>query len=344
MKIFTLKLKGNFHAGPKAPSDIVDICVNKLGMKSVILPQAEGALNKIKYRFKIYGMFLSSFFKGEILILQFPMYENSKILNGLFLFFLGFVRKNRTIVVIHDIDGLRYNDETILKQDVKRLNKIGYIVVHNEKMKKRLEDAGVTSKLYCLELFDYLCDKSNKNEKKLFNSQEIKIAYAGNLIEKKSPFLYQLDIAKLKYKFNLYGVGIEKNLNDKMVYKGKKEPNKLPNEIEGDLGLVWDGNFDESDEGTGFKNYTKYNNPHKLSCYLASGLPVIVWRKSAISEFVTKNNIGYVISNLYEINNLDFSDYEKKLMNVQRIKLQVRDGEYTQNVIKRIIKENNLKD
>ena len=344
MKIFTLKLNGDFNAGPKAPSDIVDICVNKFGMKSVILPQAESAFDKIKYRFKIYSVFLSNFFKGEILVLQFPMYENSKILNSLFLFFLGFVRKNKTIAIIHDIDGLRYNDEKMLKQDVKRLNKIGHIVVHNEKMKKRLEEAGVTSKLYDLELFDYLCDESNRVIEKNFDKNEIKVAYAGNLIEKKSPFLYQLNADELKYKFNLYGVGIEKDLNSKMIYMGKRKPNELPNDIEGDLGLVWDGNLDESDADNGFKNYTRYNNPHKLSCYIAAGIPVIVWKQSAVADFVIKNNIGYAVSKLYEINELDFIDYEEKQKNVQKLKVDVRNGEFTQKVINRIIDENNLKD
>ena len=54
---------------------------------------------------------------------------------------------------------------------------------------------------------------------------------------------------------------------------------------EGNLGLIWDGASDSSDEDIGMKNYTRYNNPHKLSCYMAAGLPVIVWEKSAISKF-----------------------------------------------------------
>ena len=265
------------------------------------------------------------------------MYENSKILNKLFLFFLGFARKRKTIVFIHDIDGLRYSDEKNLKQDVKRLNKIGNVVVHNLKMKEKLQNAGVTTNMYCLELFDYLCNKQTEEKERMLENNEITVAYAGNLIKEKSPFLYQLDPEKLNFRFNLYGVGIEKNLNDKMIYKGKKDPNELPNNIEGNLGLVWDGNFDESDADIGFKNYTKYNNPHKLSCYIAAGIPVIVWRNAAVAEFVKKNNIGYVVSNLYEINDLDFSDYEEKIKNVQNMKIQVRNGFYTQRVLEKIL-------
>ena len=47
--------------------------------------------------------------------------------------------------------------------------------------------------------------------------------------------------------------------------------------------------------------YLKYNNPHKLSLYMASGLPVIVWKKSAIAEFVLSNNVGIAVDSIFEI-------------------------------------------
>ena len=155
--------------------------------------------------------------------------------------------------------------------------------------------------------------------------------YAGNL--EKSDFLTALDIDRMNFEFNLYGVGATEDINCKMRYKGAFAPDDLPNILEGDLGLVWDGKLDSSDGDTGFKNYTKYNNPHKLSCYIASGLPVIVWDKSAAADFVTKNNIGYCVSDLYEINSIDFSDYDVKRDNVLKIAQMVRSGIYTKNAM-----------
>ena len=116
----------------------------------------------------------------------------------------------------------------------------------------------------------------------------------------------------MKYRINLYGVGIDKDINNKIKYLNKYSPDELPNKIVGDLGLIWDGNYDESDENEGFKNYTKYNNPHKLSCYIAAGLPVIVWEQSAVADFVNKYNIGYTIKNLYDINKINLTDYTTK--------------------------------
>ena len=87
------------------------------------------------------------------------------------------------------------------------------------------------------------------------------------------------------------------------------------------------------------KNYTKYNNPHKLSCYMAAGLPVIVWEKSAISEFVKKNNLGYTIKTLEDINNLDFSNLEELKKNVKKIQSRVVSGEYTKKVFNKVLKD-----
>ena len=189
-------------------------------------------------------------------------------------------------------------------------------------------------------VFDYLSNNFKENNKKI-NLNNIKVIYAGNLKKEKCPFIYELNEKKLKYSFNLYGLGIDKELlkkNKKINYRGSFDPENIEF-IYGDIGLVWDGHIDESDEDESFKNYTRYNNPHKLSCYIARGLPVIVWRKSAISEFVIKNNIGYTISNLYDINNLDFSDIEEKRKNAMVLSRKLRSGYYTKKIIDEIVEK-----
>ncbi len=339
MKVLTVKGNGEFTAGPKAPSDIIEILQDKYNAKSILLEKGNNAFGKIKYRLKMYNTFLASLFFGDILVIQFPMYETTNLLNKVFLFFLSAVRKNKTIALVHDIDGIRNDDMQSIKQDIDRLNKIGYVIVHNEKMRKKLQDYGLKSKTYNLELFDYLCNDETKKIKEKIDKKNVKIAYAGNLNKLKSPFIHQLDCKKMKFTLYLYGIGINNDLNEKMIYKGKKEPNDLPNEIDADLGLVWDGNYDESDSEKNMKGYTRYNNPHKLSCYIASGKPVIVWRKSAAADFVNKYNIGYTISSIYDINKLNFDDYEEKIKNIEKIKNKVRNAFYTTKVMDKLLKE-----
>ena len=40
--------------------------------------------------------------------------------------------------------------------------------------------------------------------------------------------------------------------------------------------------------------YVRYNNPHKLSLYLSSGLPVVIWENAAEAEFVKRYGLGSV--------------------------------------------------
>jgi hypothetical protein len=176
------------------------------------------------------------------------------------------------------------------------------------------------------------------SDKKVENKTIDGIAFVGNLAKEKTPFIHQLDENKMKFNLHLYGVGIDKDINSKIVYEGSFNPDELPLYINQKLGLVWDGNYDESDEDKSYKNYTKYNNPHKLSCYIASGIPVIVWEKAAVANFVKENNIGYVINNIYDINNLSFDDYETKKKNVIEISKKVRNGYYTNKVFDEILK------
>ena len=73
--------------------------------------------------------------------------------------------------------------------------------------------------------------------------------------------------------------------------------------MEGAFGLVWDGSSIDTCAGnTG--NYLRYNNPHKLSLYLAAGVPVIVWDQSAVADFVKRYGVGLCVSSLKELPHL----------------------------------------
>lgn len=208
MRILTVKGAGKFNAGPKAPSDIIEILSNKYDVKSTLLIPGKGIFGKLKYRFKIFSTIISSRVNNDVLLMQFPMYETTKFLNKLFLMALNLINKEKTIVLIHDLDSIRSEDETLKKQEIDRLLKVKYIIVHNEKMKKYLEDMGIKAKLYNLDIFDYLCDKKEnylRNEV-ILDKNNLYVAYAGNLIEAKSPYIYQLDEEKMNFTLNLYGV------------------------------------------------------------------------------------------------------------------------------------------
>lgn len=347
INVVTVKTGPNFNAGQKAPSDIVKIINNSFDSYSSFVDNfnSEEFLNKhnifyrILCRFSFLNIFLKSRIKDDVVLIQYPMDERTNFLNMVFLFNMKFLRKNKSIILIHDLDGIRYQNDNFHKQDINRLNKVEYIIAHNDIMKNRLIKDGVKSKIYTLKLFDYICNYDNELKNIPLDEDNPVIVYAGNLVKEKSPFIHELKDKDMKFKLNLYGVGIDKDISKKIIYKGKNPAEILPNKIEGNLGLIWDGRSDSDDENIGMKNYTKYNNPHKLSCYMAAGLPVIVWEKSAISNFVKNNNIGYTINKIADINKIDLSDYSIKKENVKKLQIKVRNGEYTKEVINEILKD-----
>lgn len=324
-------IKSNLNAGPKAKVDIENILHTKFGFEVKTLPLTmEICKNRLKRKIQFLKKTIYvgiNCFDADIIIVQTPFSNKISILNK---------NKNK-IAIIHDIEGLRNQNMKELKEELKFYDSCKAIVAHNPKMKNFLIENGINQeKIYTLELFDYLCDKGNENKNE-FNKKNLSVAYTGNL--DKAPFITQLEHDKMDFILNLYGMLNIDISNKKIKYKGKFLPEELPHVIEENLGLVWDGNLDESDEEESFKKYTKYNNPHKLSCYIAAEMPVIVWKKAAISELVEKYNIGYTISNVYEINNINFEDYDKKIENIKRISQKVKNGYFTEKIMKEVLKD-----
>ena len=188
----------------------------------------------------------------------------------------------------------------------------------------------------CNEVFDYLCmggtiQKAQQN----ISAGSVQVVFAGNLIREKSSFLYDLDGKKMNFRLNVYGKREELIKNGKICYRGNFSADILPSHLRGDLGLILDGGI-TSVEMDSYKNYTRYNAPHKFSCYMAACLPVIAWREAAIAEVIQKYQVGYLIDNLYEINDLDFSRYPEYRRNAQDLGEKVRSGYFTKQVFAQI--------
>ena len=195
-----------------------------------------------------------------------------------------------TVALIIDIDGLRNNDNILLEQEMKQLKKISLLVAHNTAMKERLLQQLPSSKISCIELFDYPVKISLPVVQKSGT-----VCFAGNL--NKATFVYNLNQVPATT-FFIYGpcLGVSLMSGDNVVYKGIISPDELPAKLEGSFGLVWDGNsLEEADK------YLRYNNPHKLSLYLTAGLPVIVWEQSASAAFVKLHDIGFTVKSIGEI-------------------------------------------
>lgn len=328
MKVISTYDSKQLNAGPKAKMDIENILHDKYNAEIITIPfNTNGSVfNKILNRLQKYIKCKQVERTDELVVIQFPFDGNVSYTKNI---------KNK-IGIIHDIQELRY--QKINNKEIDAIKECKYVISHNQDMTNYLISRGVNkNKIVNLEVFDYLT-KNDISSVHNFDSKKVKIVYPGNLSLEKSPFLYQIDPLKINFTICAYGIGIDNSINEKIIYKGKFSPDNISN-INGDLGLIWDGNFDESDENENFKNYTKYNNPHKFSCCLARGIPVIVWEKSAIAKLVKKYNLGYTIKNVYDINDLDFSNYEEYKQNAFEFGKKIRSGFFTVNAMERIIGE-----
>ncbi|MDK0736128.1 hypothetical protein P7A61_11155 [Clostridium perfringens] len=276
----------------------------------------------------------------SIIVIQYPFISKTKfeILRKLKL-----LKKIKLITIIHDINSLR--DIGVNKtEEISILNLSDYLIAHNNAMKNWLIDNGITKTINNIEIFDYLKNiESDKNNSNKNNDDFKKIYFAGNLDKKKSGFLYSNDMKTINIKFNLYGPNFDlNNTNKNLKYYGVFKPEELINHFGEGFGLIWDGSSIEECNGLSGE-YLKYNNPHKTSLYLVSGLPVIIWEKAAMAKFIKENDLGIVISSLSNLdevlNGITYDRYLEIKNNVNLIKSKIENGFFTKESINKTIKE-----
>ena len=310
------------NAGSKAGKDI--LCkVKEMQYKPAPIYSAKN--NKVVSlisEFININKFASNIKKGDLVLLQYPATRPIlKIANKALQ-----KRGSRIIYLIHDIDFLRDvkthtgTVEDMKKQELSILKGADVIIAHNQSMIKELSKCLPGKQFVSLDLFDYVYEGVNAQR-----TDDDSVIVAGNLLEKKAGYIYSLK--NQKFKLNLYGSNLNESFNnDNAEYKGSFSPDELIPNLKGSYGLVWDGSSAETCEGS-YGRYLKYNNPHKVSLYIAAGLPVIVWKQSALYPFVAKNGLGFGVNSLYEIDDLiNQQDYELLCNNVELMQAKVRSG------------------
>ena len=346
-------------AGAKAPDDIAEIC-RRAGYTKYAVPAFPKDKNKI-YR-KLWLLFACTRWwkklgrqlqDGDIVIYQHPLYGHR--VTGRMVDKIHKKKKCSFFVFIHDLESLRggiagvisANTSTSQYSDNNMLMKFDAIICHNKYMHAYLAERGYDEKkLVDLEIFDYLTDSAGMEQIK---SDTPSIAIAGNLAIGKCPYIYNMfsDGHNAGLIVNLYGIGFQEDKADQnMKYHGSFKPEELPEHLQGDFGLVWDGISAETCAGnTG--EYLRYNNPHKTSLYLASGIPVVCWSQAAIADFVVSNGVGITVDSLYQleerINSVSDEDYKQFAENAGKMAEKLRSGYYTlraiENASERVTKE-----
>lgn len=321
---------GENNAGSKASRDAVKIAaglgyelnslfVSKDGHTTPV-NALTGAINTLRLCARLR--------QGDIVFLQYPI--NRQLMR--FVYKALNLKKVHIITLIHDIDFLRNvplgekGVEGMKELELSLLSQSEYLICHNSSMIKALKEEKLDVKFISLELFDYLY--SGENAKHSDNLNEVIVA--GNLLEKKAGYLYKLD-SNNHFKLSLYGSNLGDNFKyENAQYNGSFTPDELISNMCGSYGLVWDGPELDTCSGN-YGKYLKINNPHKVSLYLAAGLPVVVWRDSALYPFVAENGVGFGVASLNELDSeLEkyASHYAELSDNVKKIQKKVQNGDF----------------
>lgn len=281
--------------------------------------------------------------KNSLLFVPHPIYINKK-------YYIDILKKAKEkrnlklVFLIHDLDSLRKmfpeSDKEFKHIDDTMYGIADYVIAHNRRMKDYLIDKGVSpDKIYELGIFDYLTDCETES-KTIKYAKTLNIA--GSLDTGKCKYIKELNNLKKDIQVNLYGPNYDENvLNSESIhYKGKFPSDEIPYLLDEGFGLVWDGDGINGCSGnTG--EYLRYNNPHKLSLYMVSGLPVVIWSKAAEAEFVINNKVGVVVNDINDFNDvfdkIDEKTYYEMVENTRKISEKMRNGKYLEQVVNDIL-------
>lgn len=172
--------------------------------------------------------------KNRVIIIQYPHYNYSSLLKEKLYTILS---NNKTILLIHDVDSIRFNGD--IRQEIDILNKAFVVILHSQNMADYLKERGLTTYTVNVNIFDYLLGSLPSQENYHLGKE---IVFAGNL--GKSKFLTELAEDKaLGLSLNLYGPNLDTNLKNKVHWLGSYSPEEIPFKLQESFGLVWDGKF-----------------------------------------------------------------------------------------------------
>ncbi|MDT2459145.1 hypothetical protein [Enterococcus avium] len=259
---------------------------------------------------------------GDLIVYQYPSYNQ-------FIFEKTFIerlkqRGARIALLIHDSELLR--DNGFLKE-IELFNQADMLITHGEQMELKLKSFGVTTAMVSKELFDYrIPDEQGSTEPALTKS----LVFAGNV--QKSVFLKAWDY---QTNIQIFGAKGEFKLGGNVEYMGVYAQYDLLRRIPKNcFGIAWDNDLPQ---GGKYREYTRYNAPHKISLYLALGMPVIVWQNAAISELILHYKLGYVIESLDEVDSLMERITKEELMHlkqrVNKFSYLLREGIFTKQAL-----------
>lgn len=312
------------NAGSKAVRDVTQI-IHDLGY----VPFVYESISQFKWLRKLKSLYsiIKLYFilkEEDICFLQWP----SRSYLDIFLYYCLSHRCCHLQILIHDLVSIREDKNAEIEMMFLLIAE--KLIVHTPAMKNYLSSHGVDeNRMMVLYSFDYLISNTKVSDRDM----SMNVVFAGNLT--KSLFLDKLMGKSLGINLMCYG-NSSKDLLPPLVYQGFFDADDVMN-IQGSWGLVWDGESVDTCEGL-LGKYLKINSPHKVSLYIVSRLPIIIWKESALANYVQDKGLGFVISSLSEIpqmiNKISVFEYNQFLLNIDKERYALIKGEHLRRCLK----------
>lgn len=351
MSCFNIQSINNTAGGQvfAASKPIADTIKTLSTLGSIDMGSIDSLPNLLGRKVISYGS-LANYFKqagsGDTIFVQYPLYISYPAFLQV-VYYLRFVKRCKLVFIIHDVNSLRIdptvglggmghtnNAQRSLRNELRILKLASGILVPTNAMRKFIENTNkVSAKVVVFGLYEHLADSLDVP---IFKNQRTMI-FAGNL--DKSSFLSKLTHSTFHYE--IYGNKPSKfALPENLDYRGSFPSDELAAQFSGGFGLVWDGSSVDGISGV-MGDYLRYNSPFKASMFLASGIPVVVWKNAAIADFVSQHRLGITVNSLAEaesaIKQVTDEQYAELTASVRSFGLQLRQGAQFKKALKDVL-------
>lgn len=327
-------------AGNKAKTDNEDTLM-EMGAVNLGLHRTVNNSKILAFFLDLAGIIRACFLlkKGDVLFLQYPVKKYFSLLCD-----VARRKGAKTVSLIHDLGSFRRKKLSIQKE-ISRLSHSDYIIASNENMKSWLKEHGMKKPVGALGLFDYRSASFNEYSSKTTSKGTTTIVYAGALSMRKNAFL--IDLTKSLSTWDLTIVGNKDGLqglqdNPHVSYRGFLPSEEFISHIDADFGLVWDGDSLDTCSGE-YGTYLRWNSPHKVSFNLRAGLPVIVWKESAVAPIIKKYGCGIAVGSLRELNeilpHLSEDKYSNMRQNAIKMAERLNQGYFLRKALQNVANE-----
>lgn len=279
------------HAGAKAPLDVRTV-TGELGFAAVDLaPLRPEPVRRLLNLLSGYLTLLATLVRArrdDVLLVQYPVGRGYQGLLRVL------ARRTTSICLVHDLESVRVPEQR--HDDVECLAPFDVVIAQTPAMQRLLEGWLPTATVTSLDVFDYLLDAGAGEPQ--YADRPDRLYVVGNLGKTKVDYLYALEPVAVPVA--AYGPNVVlEDLPSTVTWNGvlsMTTPDLGP--LRG-FGLIWDG--ESTSDLTGqFGEYLRYNSPHKVSFYLAQGLPVVVSEASAMADWVRRSGVGFTVRTIAE--------------------------------------------